>query len=121
DPEGAWRALGQVSMWLEQSSAEGRAAVNALRTAGTERNQLEEALRRAVESCERQDSMTASLSLSGEARALDPVVEEEVYRIGYEAIRNACRHSGGHRLEVSLDYSADLRLRVADDGIGFDA
>jgi signal transduction histidine kinase/ligand-binding sensor domain-containing protein len=120
DPDGMRRAMEQVSVWLGQSRAEGRAAVNALRSVRREPNQLEQALRRAFESCERRDSMAASVSVDGAPRALRPIVEEEIYRIAYEAIRNACRHSGGRRLEISVNYSADFALRVADDGIGID-
>jgi signal transduction histidine kinase len=42
------------------------------------------------------------------------------YRIGYEAIRNACIHSGASRLEVQLRYAQDLAVRVNDNGIGIE-
>jgi signal transduction histidine kinase len=51
---------------------------------------------------------------------MHPVVRDEVYRIGYEAIRNACTHSAGSRLEVQLTYTHDLMVRVADNGVGMD-
>jgi signal transduction histidine kinase len=51
---------------------------------------------------------------------MHPIVRDEIYRIGYEAIRNACTHSGASRLEVELRYARDLTLRVADNGIGID-
>jgi signal transduction histidine kinase len=47
-------------------------------------------------------------------------VRDEIYRIGYEAIRNACTHSGASRLEVELRYARDLTLRVDDNGTGID-
>jgi signal transduction histidine kinase len=47
-------------------------------------------------------------------------VRDEVYRIGYEAIRNACVHSAGSRLHVELSYLDDLVLRVSDNGRGID-
>ncbi len=37
--------------------------------------------------------MEAALSVVGEASEMHPIVRDEVYRIGYEAIRNACVHS----------------------------
>lgn len=52
---------------------------------------------------------------------MHPIVRDEVYRIGYEAIRNACTHSGASRLEVDLKYDHDLVVRVKDDGKGIDA
>jgi len=51
---------------------------------------------------------------------MHPIVRDEIYRIGYEAIRNACVHSGASQLEVELRYARDLALRVSDNGIGID-
>jgi signal transduction histidine kinase len=120
DAAGMRRAMEQVSSWLGQASHEGRAAVNALRTSATERNDLAEALRRAIDDCARPNAMEAELSVTGEARDMHPIVRDEVYRIAYEAIRNASVHSGGRRLEVSLNYSQDLTVRVADNGVGME-
>jgi signal transduction histidine kinase/ligand-binding sensor domain-containing protein len=120
DALGMRRAMEQVSIWLGQASTEGRAAVNALRASTRERNDLAEAFRRAIEDCRRQGSVQASLSVSGDAKEMHPVVRDEVYRIGYEAIRNACTHSGGSRLEVELTYARDLIVRVSDNGVGID-
>jgi signal transduction histidine kinase/ligand-binding sensor domain-containing protein len=120
DALGMRRAMEQVSIWLGQASTEGRAAVNALRASTRERNDLAEAFRRAIEDCRRQGSLQASLSVSGDATEMHPVVRDEVYRIGYEAIRNTCTHSGGSRLEVELTYARDLILRVSDNGVGID-
>jgi signal transduction histidine kinase len=51
---------------------------------------------------------------------MHPIVCDEIYRIGYEAIRNACAHSRAGRLEVELRYARDLTLRVNDNGTGID-
>ena len=64
--------------------------------------------------------MTAKFSVVGNSRDMHPVVRDEVYRIGYEAIRNSCLHSGATQLEIELRYSRDLTLRVNDNGTGFD-
>jgi signal transduction histidine kinase/ligand-binding sensor domain-containing protein len=114
------RALRQVSAWLGQASAEGRATVNALRTSTTESNNLAEAFGRAVEDCRRRGAIDASLTVTGDAREMHPLVHDELYRIGYEAIRNACTHSRGGRLDVGLSYGHDLTLRVTDDGVGME-
>jgi signal transduction histidine kinase len=114
------RALQQVSAWLGQAGEEGRATVNALRTSTTESNDLAEAFRRAIDDCRRQ-GIDAALTLTGDAREMHPVARDELYRIGYEAIRNASTHSRGHRLDVGLGYGHDLTLRVADDGVGMES
>ena len=115
-----YRAMEQVSSWLGQASTEARAAVNALRASTQETNDLAEALHHAIENCRRQGSLQTSLSVAGEAKEMHPVVRDEVYRIGYEAIRNACTHSGGSRLEVGLTYGHDLIVQVSDNGGGID-
>jgi PAS domain S-box-containing protein len=44
-----------------------------------------------------------------------------IFRILQEATNNAAKHSGASRLEVVLETSdGSLRLRVRDDGVGFD-
>ena len=52
---------------------------------------------------------------------MHPIARDEVYRIGYEAIRNACEHASASELEIILTYAQDLTLRVRDNGIGMEA
>src|SRR5271165_5361220 len=120
DPVQMRRAMEQLSVWLEQAIHEGRAALNSLRSSTTQRNDLAEAFQRATEECRMQRPMEASFSLVGDAREMHPIVRDEIYRIGYEAIRNACTHSGASRLQVELRYADDLDLRVLDNGTGID-
>jgi signal transduction histidine kinase len=114
------RAMEQLSVWLGRATLEGRAALNSLRILITEGNDLAEALRRATEECRMQSPVEVSFSVVGDAKEMHPIVRDEVYRIGYEAIRNACTHSGAGRLEVELGYADDLVLRVSDNGAGVD-
>jgi signal transduction histidine kinase len=114
------RAMGQLSTWLEQATEEGRAALNSLRASTTQKNDLAEAFRRAIDECRRENSAEISFSVTGESREIHPVVRDEIYRIGYEAIRNACAHSGGDRLNVTLEYAHDLTLHISDNGTGID-
>jgi signal transduction histidine kinase len=58
----------------------------------------------------------------GRRRRLAPQLENDLLRIGQEAIANTIKHSGASRLEVRLEFGADVvRLRVSDNGHGFDA
>jgi signal transduction histidine kinase len=114
------RALEQLSVWLGKATQEGRAALNSLRTATTQTNDLAEGFRRATEYGLIPSSMAVTFSVIGDAREMHPIVRDEVYRIGYEAIHNACLHSGASQLEVGLIYAHDLALRVNDNGIGID-
>ena len=91
-----------------RATQEGRAALNSLRTATTQTNDLAEALRRVTEDSVIPGSMAVTFSVVGDAREMHPIVRDEIYRIGYEAIHNACTHSGASRLEVELRYANDL-------------
>ena len=64
--------------------------------------------------------METSFSVVGDARVMHPIVRDEVYRVGYEAIRNACVHSQGSKLRVTLTYADELSVDVADNGVGLD-
>ena len=114
------RALEKLSGSLRQATQEAREALNTLRASTIQKNDLAEALREAIEDCRRDTGMETSLHLSGDAKDMHPVAREEVYRIGYEAIRNACAHSQAKRLQVNLTYGRDLTLRVKDNGVGID-
>ncbi len=120
DPAGMHRALERLTQWLAQAMQEGRAALGSLRASTTQRNDLAEGLRRAMDDCGLRSSMTFALKVEGNSRDVHPMIRDEVYRIGYEAIRNAFTHSGGSRLDVELSYVRDLILRVRDNGIGID-
>ncbi len=107
-------------VWLGQAVQEGRAALNSLRTSTTQKNDLAEAFKRATEECQLVGSIDVSFSVTGHSKEMHPVVRDELYRVVYEAIRNACRHSRGSRLEVGLKYGRDLAVCVKDNGIGIE-
>ena len=120
DPSKIREALEQLSIWLARATTEGRIALNSLRTSTTETNDLAEAFHRATEECRTENSMETSFSVVGDARVMHPIVRDEVYRVGYEAIRNACVHSQGSKLRVTLTYADELSVDVEDDGVGVD-
>jgi signal transduction histidine kinase len=120
DPIRTRHSLQRLSDWLERATKEGRAALHALRASATEENELAAALLRALEDSRKDTSMEVQFAVTGDARDMHPIVRDEVYRIGYEAIRNACAHSKSTQLEVGLNYSRDLTVRVRDNGVGID-
>jgi signal transduction histidine kinase len=120
DPAQMRTTMEQLSVWLERAIDEARAALNSLRSSTTQRNDLLEAFRRAVEECRMQRPMEVSFSMTGASKDMHPVVRDEIYRVGYEAIRNACAHSTGNRLEVGLKYGHDLVVLIKDNGVGID-
>jgi signal transduction histidine kinase len=120
DPIRMRRAMEKLSLWLGKATQEGRAALNSLRATTTQTNDLADALRRVTEDGLMPGSMAVTFSVVGDAREMHPIVRDEIYRVGYEAIHNACTHSGASQLEVELRYAHDLALRVTDNGTGVD-
>ncbi len=120
DPVHMRRAVEQLSDWLGQAVQQGRVALDSPRTSTTQKNDLEEALRRATEECRWVGLMEVSFSVTGHAKEMHPLVCDELYRVGYEAIHDACTHSKGSQLEVGLKYGDDLAVHVRDNGIGID-
>ncbi len=61
------------------------------------------------------------LSFTVLARPLRPVIRDEVYRIGREALANAFLHSRASTVELEVEYASRyLRIIVRDDGCGID-
>ena len=58
----------------------------------------------------------------GQPQALHPLLRDEIYRIGREAVTNAFRHAQASQIEVELKYgSSQFRLVVRDDGCGIES
>lgn len=119
DPYQAEKALDRLCGWLDRATIEGRAALNSLRTSATDKEDLGSALRHIAELCA-PDGVQIALSVSGVVRSMHPIAREEVFRIGEEAVRNACRHSRATSLAIEARYGANLTLRVLDNGVGLD-
>jgi signal transduction histidine kinase len=119
DPGKTRTALERLSRWLDRGVMEGRAALDSLRNSTEDTEDLVSALRRAAEAC-MSGHMQVTFSVNGTPCSMHPVARDEVLRIGTEAIRNACRHSGSALLSVELSYGKDLTVSVRDSGQGFD-
>jgi signal transduction histidine kinase len=112
--------LARVLELMTKVTNEGRNAVRGLRAPGASPEELEKAF--AVVQQEIAPSTALRVIVEGHPRPLQPIVRDEVYRIGREALTNAFRHSEGRSVEVALEYAArELRVFVRDDGRGIDA
>jgi signal transduction histidine kinase len=68
-----------------------------------------------------QEDATAEIHLEAAEVGGSPVVQLLAYQIVREAIRNSIRHARARRIDVSLvREESDMRLRIHDDGAGFD-
>jgi signal transduction histidine kinase len=100
---------------------EGRNAVRGLRSQESSLDDLEQALSGIRDELGVQDQVEVKVVGKGHPQRLNPMIRDEVYRIGREALINAFRHSGATRIEVGVEREAHrLRVLVRDDGRGID-
>jgi signal transduction histidine kinase len=98
---------------------EGRNTVQGLRSADWGSQDLEQAFSRIQQELAVTKRAHFRVIVGGIARPLRPVIGDDVYLIGKEALANAFHHSGASEIEVELEYAAnELRLLVRDNGCG---
>jgi PAS domain S-box-containing protein len=114
------RPLGEVLDYINGAIATSREVARGVSPVGREHGGLAEALNELAERVQRQGGPQVSYRVGGqEARELDPLLAENLYRIAQEAITNAVRHSGARQITLGLERSPTrVRLSVEDDGSG---
>ena len=113
--------LSRVLQLMTQVIEEGRGAVRGLRSSESGSSSLEEVFARVQQDLAIDNEIAFRVIVQGETRAIHPMLRDEVYRIGREALANALRHSAARSIEVEVEYaSTHLRMLVRDDGRGID-
>jgi signal transduction histidine kinase len=121
DPAAARRHLDRARETARENLAEARAFVAALSPPDLGRTSLPEALRRLVERAGVESELVAGLAVTGDPHGLPAEHEVALLRAAQEALTNVRRHASASRVDVTLGYEPDaVRLRVRDDGCGFD-
>lgn len=114
--------VGRVMQLMAQVIEEGRDAVRGLRSTSGNADDLETAFSQIGQEFASEQVSDYRLIVEGTARQLHPLIRDEAYRIGREALVNAFRHAQASRIEVELEYSnKHLRILVRDDGSGIDS
>jgi len=124
-PAEAHRTLKTVIEQARAAIAEGRDAVQGLRSSSAISHDLAGAISTVGEELAGNHTEGNSpgfhVRVEGKPRNLAPLIGDEVYRIAVEALRNAYQHANAQRIEVEIRYDQrQLRLRVRDDGRGID-
>ena len=125
-PEKASDALDSALISADQAIAEGRNAIQELRS-GQLNESLDDmllAMGRELASSQngRDSAPPLRVIVEGQRRTKRGIIREEIYRIARELLRNAYRHAHARRIEAELRYDDDAFLLVVrDDGKGIDA
>lgn len=102
------------------SLAEARVSIWNMRSHVLERSDLADALDDILKRLAGGTSAEPAMRVEGVRRRLPPVVENNLLRIGQEAITNAVKHAQATHITVTLAFERrSVRLVVEDDGVGF--
>lgn len=120
-PDAAKPHLDQARQLVRSSLDEARRSVWDLRSQALESGDLPSALSEAAKRLVSGTAVQVQVQVGGTYRQLSRTIEDNLLRIGQEAITNAIKHARAGHLRVELNYVADsVKLRVQDDGCGFD-
>ena len=124
--EDAIRTLDGAIRKGDEAIAEGRDAIQGLRADPALESNLEYLLTAAgtelARSCVAEGEPPAfRLIVEGARQPLSPLLQDEVYRIAREILRNAFHYAHASRIEAEIAYDSQfLRLRIRDNGKGID-
>jgi len=111
--------LSRALRLVRRAVDEGRAALRGLHTASPAPSSLEEALSNLLNEVAPGGDRRLRIFVQGTPQALNPVIQEQLFLIGREAVMNALRHSEATTIEVEVQYLHDvLRVFVRDNGRG---
>ena len=117
-PEKALETLQNAIGISAGAIAEGREAIQNMRSSTVTKNDLAQALRVAGDQMAAGGSATFDVRVQGPSRDVHPILRDEVYRISLEALRNAFQHAEAKAIEAEILYGDSLRVRIRDDGKG---
>jgi len=111
--------LTDIAQMVERVLNEGRCALQGLRSRNELGASLGEALGRVPNDLGFAPPPGFRVIVLGREKELRQGLIDQVYRIGREAIVNACRHSRAKEIEAEVEYRpTELRIAVRDNGCG---
>jgi signal transduction histidine kinase len=120
DPAAARTQLTQLRDLQREALAEMRALIFELRPGNLEQDGLNRALRTHTAAIQGRIGLPVVVESSLQDR-LPLAIEEVLYRIAQEALHNVIKHAGARQVRVEVGRTTKgVRLRIVDDGKGFD-
>lgn len=119
--ESAREILQQTQVLVQESLEEARRAIWSLRSRPGSEDTLPSKLSKAIRQSVQNKALEVKFQVQGAYRPLPPKIEDEILRIGQEAVMNVVRHAQASHLQVSLVFNAKTaEMHVSDDGLGFE-
>ena len=119
-PDGCAEAIVSVIDCLAKGIEEGRRVIRGIRPAALDDLGLGAAVEDLVSDL-RETGVAVSCQLDPTIEAIPPPLQTTVYRVVQESLNNARKHSGSHRVNLTVCRAAtQLVVTVEDFGCGFD-
>jgi two-component sensor histidine kinase len=119
--ETAREHLDQARVQVRSSLTDARQSIWELRSQQTDRQDFAGRLSKLARQIGESSSAKVQFQVHGAYRPLSRNVEDQLFRIGQEAMTNAVRHAAAEHISVDVTFdSRKVRMTVADDGRGFD-
>lgn len=120
DPNSALHHFELARNLMAMSQVEVRRSVWDLRCRALAQFDLAGALADSARQITNGTSMQVELETKGPARLLPEVVEENLLRIGQEALTNVIKHARANLAKIELEFGPEqVVLQITDNGIGF--
>jgi signal transduction histidine kinase len=120
NPQDGKHHLGVARHWTKQSQIELRRSIWDLRSRELAQFDFPEALRLSAQQITERAGLKLQFGITGDARALSEVAEENLLRISQEALTNVIKHAEAHAVTVALEFGPHVvTLRIIDNGRGF--
>ena len=111
----------KIRRMVEEYIREARQSIWDLRSLRLAQSDLPNALKQAGERAIGERPVTLDVTVTGTPYRCAAAVEEQLLLIGQEAVNNAVQHGRATRVDMEIAYDeGHTRLRVSDDGCGFD-
>jgi len=121
NPDATRRHLGAARRTSRASLAEARSLIGALTPPDLRAASLPEALGRLALRTGQEIGVDIALDVTGSPRAVPANHEVVLFRAAQEALANVGKHAAAQTVQIGLSYADEsVRLRVRDDGAGFD-
>jgi signal transduction histidine kinase len=117
----AARNLRQLGDLTRDALAEMRALIFELRPRALQEEGLVVALQKHAAAVSAREGVIIAVEVPDAILQLEPAVEEDLYRLGQEALHNVVKHSGASRAVVRLEvHTETVTMVIMDEGRGFD-
>ncbi len=119
--ESAQRHIQTAHKLARTALADARDSIWNMRSQVLEKYDLGGAIERVATQLTENTGIAIHVKQVGANRRLPPVIENNLLRVGQEAVTNACRHASPKNIHVQISYrKRRVELIVTDDGTGFE-